>query len=245
MRVQISVSKDDAWWEKLTKKQKQAYVAKHPNSKYAKKAAGKDKEANEDKGASSKTGKSLPKKQVQKLKVHWKKFSKDQKKMFKDGDHLPKSEERKGFKSFVKRKAKGVVKALKHEVHEWKAAGGGIRKLVNGKKPTKHEREAIKAVALHTAMVVGPMAITGGLSAGLGNVLTSMGVGLLEHTALIRGAQIAAFASESAKKDDRTPEDYLELLVNQMADVIGDADIDIEEWIEAALATSKKSKGEG
>ena len=154
--------------------------------------------------------------------------------MFKDGDHLPGSKERKTLGNFFKRKAKGVVKALKHEVKEWKEAGGALRKLVNGKKPNDHERKALKTVAIHVAMVVGPMAVTGGLSGGLASVSKGIGLNLLEHTALIRGAQIAAFASESGE-DKRSDEELLELLVKQMGDAMAKADISIDDWMKAAL----------
>lgn len=216
-----------AWWKKLSEKEKEAYVAQHPNSKYAKMHKA-------DKIKQAKPKQSLPKKHARKLKVHWKKFSKEQKKMFKDGDHLPGSKERKTLGNFFKRKAKGVVKALKHEVKEWKEAGGALRKLVNGKKPNDHERKALKTVAIHVAMVVGPMAVTGGLSGGLASVSKGIGLNLLEHTALIRGAQIAAFASESGE-DKRSDEELLELLVKQMGDAMAKADISIDDWMKAAL----------
>lgn len=230
MQVFITLSKETkvaAWWKKLSDKEQEVYVKQHPNSKYAKlHKAAKIKER--------KPKQSLPKKHIRKLKIHWKKFTKEQKKMFKDGDHLPNSKERKGFKSFIKRKAKGVVKALKHEVKEWKEAGGAVRKLVNGKKPNDHEKKALKTVALHVGMVVGPMALSGGLSGGLAAVSKGIGLHLLEHTALIRGVQIAAFASESADAE-RSDEELLELLVKQMADAMASADISIDDWVKMAL----------
>ena len=252
MKVEISVSKvtNDAWWDKLTKEQKETYIGRHPNSKYAKQAkALKSKRPDDSKKAdkplkeSKDAGKAnVTKQQAKKLKVYWKKFNKEQRKMFHEGGFKPKSPERKKFSAFMKRKAKGVVKAVKHEVEEWKEAGKGIGKLVQGKKLNKHEKQALKSAAIHVAMVAIPMAVSGGLSAGLGSAAKGFGINLLKHTALIRGAQIAAFASESA--ESKSPEEYLELLVNQMADAMANADIPLEDWIQGALEANKEGANE-
>ena len=236
MQVEISVSKTaDEWFKSMPKKQQEAYIKQHPNSKYARQA--KKAEEQEDKGKTKKTDakskRTVPQKHVKKLQIHWKKFSKDQRKLFHDGGHLPKSKERSSFADMMRRKKAGIAKAIKHEVHEWKQAGNAVKKLVTGKTISKHEKQALKSVAIHVGLVVGPMALSGGLSAGLAATAKGLGFGLLEHTALIRGAQIAAFASESKDKPE-TPEDYLTVLVGEMADAMEDADISIDSWIKAA-----------
>lgn len=244
MKVEIALSKNDAWWDKMTPDQQEAYVGRHPNSKYAKqvkvfkdkktdKLDKADKDIKSDKASKS----NLTKKQAKKLKVHWKKFSKEQRKMFHDGGFKPKSSGRKKLGDFMKRKAKGIAKAVKHEIHEWKSAGKAIGKLASGKKISKHEKHALKSVAIHVAMVAAPMAISGGLSAGLGSVAKGFGLHLLEHTALIRGAQIAAFASESA---DSSPEENLEMLIKQMSEAMVNADIPLEIWIKEAVDANKE-----
>lgn len=259
--VQISLSKretkEGAWFYEMDKAGQEAYVKKYPGSKYAKEYKQKQKEKSR-----AEKGDTVAKVKVSHhVKKHWGKFSEEQKEFFGRGDHKPGSKQRRKLGQIIKSKAKGVVKAIKHEVDEWKDAGKGIKKLATGKKMTSHEKHALKNVAIHAAMVIGPMAISGGLSAGLGTAAKGIGLGLLEHSALIRGAQVAAFASGTgagrteiinmldevafeaiAKTEitaDMDEEQAIEALIKQMGDAMATAKIPDRVWAEAAIANKK------
>lgn len=181
-----------------------------------------------------------------KLKVKWKLFNKEQKKFFGHGHHKAKSKERRTAGQLLKDKAKGIVKAIKHEVHEWKTAASGIKALLTGKKLDHHQKKAIKAVAIHTALVATPMLITGGLSAGLTGAMKGMAVHFLEHTAIMRGIQIAAFASVTAwpalaVDKDLTDTQALNLFVQQFADSVSTANITDQQWADVMLSQNKES----
>ena len=217
MKIQIATAgvilsdADSRWWNSMNPKQQKKYIKLHPNSKYAK-ALRKTQEM----GGSVK-------KRIARLNA-------DQRKMFGRGDHKPGSKERRKFGEFMKDKANGVVTALKHEVEEWKDAGSAVKKIFTGGKPTEHEIHALKTVAIHAAMVVVPMAITGGLSGGIGSAAKGIGLHLLEHTALIRGAQVAVFAQDYSNMSE---EEALEELIKQMGDAMAEANIPLEKWVEA------------
>lgn len=239
MKIEIALAADGSdWWDELDKDQQQEYIKKHPNSKYAKQVKNKDAEAPKKDEKSKEKSKdkkgSKAKKVAGKLRKNWDNFSKEQKEFFERGGHKPGSKERRTFGKFMKDKAKGVAKAVKHEVKEWKEAGAAIKKIATGKEISDHEKKALKSVAIHAAMVVGPMAISGGLSAGMTAAAKGIGMGLLEHTALIRGAQIAVFASKN-DFDDMSESDALTRLIEQMGDAMVDAPITDAQWAASAL----------
>jgi predicted RNA-binding protein with TRAM domain len=57
--------------------------------------------------------------------------------------------------------------AIKHEAHEFKTAGQGIKAVLKGEKMTKEQKKAVKMVAFDVALTVATAAVTGGLGAGL------------------------------------------------------------------------------
>lgn len=62
--------------------------------------------------------------------------------------------------------ARGAIKSLKHEAHEFKLAGEGIKLLATGKKMEKEHKDALRTVAVDVAITVAVAALTGGLAAG-------------------------------------------------------------------------------
>lgn len=120
----------------------------------------------------------------------------------------------------VKKKAKGLVKGLKEEVHEWKEAGIGLGKLAQGKKISDHEKKAIKDVAIHTALVVASTAVTGGLAGGAAAIAQGLGIHFVEHSLLVQGAKALAFAKAVEEGDDAAAEKALEEMIIQYADFI-------------------------
>ena len=125
---------------------------------------------------------------------------------------------------------KGVVKAVKHEVHEYKTASQGIASAIRGKKMTHDQKKAVKSVAVHLAIGVaaaalsssGPLAAAGALVKGMSrhialkavsramghlHVLDELGhighgvEGLMSHLASTGNAQVMLFRyAEEASK---------------------------------------------
>ena len=57
--------------------------------------------------------------------------------------------------------------AVKHEVHEFKTAGQGIKAVLKGGKMTPEQKHAVKVVAFDVALTVATAALTGGLGLGV------------------------------------------------------------------------------
>lgn len=170
------------------------------------------------------------------LKESIKNWPTKQKDFFK-GDNEAESEERKGFGGFIKRKSSGIAKAIKHEVKEWKTAAGAVRKLINGKEVDKHDKEAIKAVAIHTALTVGALALSGGVHFPLGSLMKHMGIHFLEHSAIANLGKVVLFAAD---EKDISDDDALNMIINDMADAVAKAPIKDSDWIEAAKKVDTK-----
>lgn len=229
----------------MDKDQKVAYIKEHPKSKFAKQKLKEDKKKGKadkkaEKKAAKKANPSKASKAATSIKASMKNFSHSQQKFFKGDGHKPESKERRSFGKFMKDKAKGIVKAIKAEGAEWKDAGSAIKKIATGGKPTKHEKHALKTVAIHAAMVVGPMAISGGLSAGLAGMSKGLAVGMLEHSALIRAAQVAVFASADKIDEDSTLDEAMEHFVAELGEAFATAKISEADWVKAANGADKE-----
>ena len=57
-------------------------------------------------------------------------------------------------------------KAIKHELHEFKTAGHGIKAVLKGEKMTAGQKRALKTVAFDVALTVATVAVTSGLGTG-------------------------------------------------------------------------------
>jgi hypothetical protein len=171
---------------------------------------------------------------VRHSKVTLKKAVHEQRKFFTEGGAKPGSKQRRGIAQFFKDKAKGLVKAMKHEVKEFKEAGHAVSDLLHGKKLHDHQKKALKTVLIHSAMVIGPMAISGGLSAGLSHVLPHLAGGFLEHSLVMSAGRAAMFASDTPKNSE-----LLEKMLEKFADYIADQDLSSDDW-KAAFASSQE-----
>ena len=76
---------------------------------------------------------------------------------------------------------KGVVKAVKHEVHEYKEAGQGIKAVLGGKKMSKDQKKAVKTVAMHIAIGVAAAVLTANSPLAAAGAFAK---GVARHTAL-------------------------------------------------------------
>lgn len=128
----------------------------------------------------------------------------------------------------IRQKAKGIVKGLKHEVHEWKVAAQGVAALAKGEPLTDNHKKALREVAIHTALVVGSTVATGGMAGGLVKIASGLGIHFLEHSLAVNGLKALAFAKAAEGKPlnlpltDSEAEDLLEKLVLMFADYIED-----------------------
>ncbi len=140
---------------------------------------------------------------------------------------------RRSFGLMIKQKLKGVMKAMKHEVREFQYAGKAVAQLAHGKKIDEHQKKAIKNVLIHSLLVLGPMAISGGLSAGLAHVLPHAVGGFIEHSLVVSATRAAVFASESE-------EDPMDKLIEKFAEYVANGDISKDDW-KAAFAKAKEA----
>lgn len=76
---------------------------------------------------------------------------------------------------------KGVVKVVKHEVHEYKEAGHGIKAVLSGKKMSKEQKKAVKTVAMHIAIGVAAAALTASSPIAAAGAFAK---GVARHTAM-------------------------------------------------------------
>ena len=76
---------------------------------------------------------------------------------------------------------KGVIKTVKHEVHEYKEAGQGISAAIRGKKMSPSQSKAVKSVATHLAIGIAAAALTSSGPLGAAGALAK---GMAKHVAL-------------------------------------------------------------
>lgn len=220
---------DDAWFYEMNKESQDEYIKEHPNSKFAKNAKQTEIE---------------PKKKLNKVKKiagkmsdAIKGFNEEQRKFFTEGQHKPESEERRKLGDMIKDKSKGIAKAVKHEVKEWKLAANALRKLKRGEKLDQHDKAAMKAVAIHAGIVIGEMALTGGLAHGLAVAVPHLATGLLQHSAIVNFGKAAIYAKA---EDEEADEALLEELIKMLGEGAAKADVKPEKWINAVKKGNAK-----
>jgi len=133
------------------------------------------------------------------------------KEMFDTGEHAHPT--RSAAAKFLRGKAKGFVKGLKHEIAHIKEAGSALKKVFTGKykEMTHHEKKALKKVGISLGLTLASMLATGGISAfthGFAGAAQHIGVHFVEHTLL----ETAGLAVMFAKAEE--------------AEAIGDKDMD-------------------
>lgn len=236
--VGISASDDssDDWWSKLSTQEQEKYLEDHPNSKKAKQE--REKKLKEEQGPTA-DDQPAHKKVVRKIHQTVKQWHAEQKSFFDKEQDKAGSDTRRAMAQLVKDKAKGLVTALKHEVKEYKEAAGGLRALINGKSPNEHQKKAIKTVAIHAALVIGPAAVSGGLSAGLHHALPHLAHGFIEHALALRGAQVALFASAAEPSDD----ELMEKMLKGFAKYLEEGNIDWKKAFDEAKPEDDEKEG--
>ena len=214
------------WFSDMTVELQKKYLYEHPNSKISHAVKNRDKDIQpNDKGVMRKAADHV-KKATETVKDHAKRINKEQQQFFGRGDDEPGSNTRRTLGKYFKDKAKGLVKGAKHEVKEWRMAGTALRKLVNMTEIDHHEKAALKAVATHAALVVIPMALSGGLSAGFTHVAPALAMSFLEHSLAIIAGKVALFAEVDKTSDDPETDELLEQLMEKFGEYVANGDID-------------------
>lgn len=172
-----------------------------------------------------------------------KQFVSKNKELFDTGEHT--HPERSKAAKFIRGKAKGIVKGLKHEIHHIKEAGVGLKKLATGKKLDRAEKKAMRKVGISLGLTVGSMLLTGGTSIfahGIGSFMSHLGIHFVEHSLLETGIMALAFAKaveDELKKEmegdisDEQIEKLLTRVVESFADYMESGDwSDLPEQLE-------------
>lgn len=183
---------------------------------------------------------------VEKIKSKLKGFSEEQQKFFENEDFMHGSDFRSKVGDFIKSKAKGIHKAIKHEIHEIKLVGSGIKKVMPPppyEKLSHHEKDALKTFGTHLALTVGTMALSGGIGhlvhGGLSKILSGVGLHYLEHAGLMSVGKALAFAKadenevgdDGKSKKKMTDDEAIMKVINDMADYVSNADLSDKDWV--------------
>jgi hypothetical protein len=162
-----------SWFDSLSQEQQKEYLKLHPDSKYADDV----KTGEKDEKPIPLRNKDIPVKKKYKHEIQKQTHPAKNipKALPKEVEHFAHSEaahagskERRSLGQMIKAKAKGIVKHLVDEVKEAGVAGHAVTKLLRGKPTTPEEQHAMKATATRLVIVIGSMAIGGGLVAAMG-----------------------------------------------------------------------------
>jgi len=149
------------------------------------------------------------------------------------------SEDRKGLKGFLAKKKDGIIAAVKDEIHEFKETGSGLKKFFSGNKSeiTAHEKKAMKTIAIHLGVVIGGMALTGGLSGlaskGAGALAKGIVAHYFEHAGIMRLGHVLAFAKaeDGEKMSEEEFEKILGELIDNILEHIESGNISEDDWM--------------
>lgn len=181
----------------------------------------------------------------QKLKEKAKDWHKKQIEFYQSGALESNSEDRKGLKDFLNKKRDGITKALKEEVHELQAAGSGLKKFFSGKTSeiSSQEKKAIKTISIHLGIVIGSMALTGGLTGAASKGIGALGKGIvshyLEHAGLTKIGHVLAFAKAEELLTDEEIDKILNQLIDEMLKHIESGNISEEDWLKIGDGASE------
>ena len=157
-------------------------------------------------------------------KERFKKWVDKNKQMFDTGEHA--HPDRSKAAKFLRAKAKGFVKGLKHEIEHIKEAGIALKKIATGKasEMTSHEKKALKKVGISLGLTVATMLATGGVSAfthGFGAAAGHLGLHFAEHGIIETALASLAFAKavENAMEKTEEPSDKeMDQMLTQLVD---------------------------
>jgi len=167
-----------------------------------------------------------------------KNWSDEQKAFFTTGEHNANSEHRSYVGNLVRKKAKGIVKVLKHEAEEFKHAGQCLKTLFTPpkeEKPTKQQVAAVRKVGTHILLTAGTMFATGGLgvvSGGAGKFLSGFLVHYFEHVGLESALKVLAFAKAENSEEIslEEAENFITAFIEKFGEYLQETEFSLEDW---------------
>ena len=134
------------------------------------------------------------------------------------------SPERRSWGEAIKAKGIGawhaILKGAKHEVEEFKTAGGAVKSLVNGDKLDDHQKKALKAVGIKVATTALFGGLAGGLHHGASKFALHVAQELIPHTVsetIAKGIGKASLFA-GAEEEDMYMEKFLDAISQKMAE---------------------------
>ncbi len=176
----------------------------------------------------------------QRLKEKASVWHKKQVEMYQSGALDAGSDDRKGLSGWLSKKKDGIIKQLMHEKHTFQGAGSGLKKFFTGNKGeiTSSEKKAMKTIGIHLGIVVGSMALTGGLGGlatkGIGALGKGIAMHYLEHQGITSLGHVLAFAKAEGEEElsDAELEKYIGMLVDGLLEHIEHGNISEEDWMD-------------
>ena len=189
--------------------------------------AAKKADANKENPSEPQKVTSAPK-VTEKIKKKIENWTEKEKAFFDRNEGAPGSKERRSLGQALKDKAAGALKAIKkgfkHEVEEFKAAGSGVKNFFSGKPLSKHEQQAVKAVAFKVVTTAVFGAAFGGLSHGVAAFGKHVAMEFIPHIigeTILKGAgKAAVFADmEGEAETDANMIKFAELIAKGLEEM--------------------------
>ena len=152
-------------------------------------------------------------------------WAKEEKEFFKSDSHKGGSEERRSWGQAISDKAKGawqaIKKGAKHEVEEFKTAGGAVKSLFKGEEMDDHQKKALKAVAIKVVTTALFGAVTGGAAHGASYFAKHVAMEFIPHVVgetILKGVGKAAiFAGDEEENEDVYMEKFAQMIAEKLA----------------------------
>jgi hypothetical protein len=152
-------------------------------------------------------------------------WAKEEKEFFKSDSHKGGSEERRSWGQAISDKAAGAWKAIKkgakHEVDEFKTAGGAVKSLFKGEPMDDHQKKALKAVAIKVVTTALFGAVTGGAAHGAAAFGKHVALEFIPHVVgetILKGVGKASlFAGDEEENEDVIMEKFVKMIAEKVA----------------------------
>ena len=218
-------TEDTSWFDSLSKDQQDKYIEMHPDSKYAqakrKHEDGGTDYSHEDTSTSTSTKDNF-KAEPAKNPDRKAKAKEAITKFLTTPAVKPHSEERRSFGKMLKAKAHTAVMSLRDEVKDVGVAAYSVKKLMHGKKLSHTEKHALRATCTRLAIIVGGMALGGGLAHGLAagglELAKHIATDFMEHGLVGTAEKTLMHGSSRVSAADDSDDAMLKALVGKFAD---------------------------
>lgn len=209
------------WWGGMSPEHQKEYVAEHPNSKYAKDYKAKQKK--DDKNTKPAAKEPVKKSLANRIKGIFHKLPKPEQEFFATGGAKPDSEPRRKIGKAIKNKSTGILQHLKKQKDEWHHGMKAVSKVMRKQSLNGTDKNALKTLGKELMVVVGTVALAGGMGHGLVSAMSHMGEHLLVGSALSamdHGIVSANFKIQAETEDGEMDED--DTIMTHMIDYVAD-----------------------